>query len=172
MEHSLGYLVGILVGVLAGVGLIALLFKLKVMDMTFDERQEQARGTAYQYGFCTLVVSIWLFSQFYQAVPWVGVEAGGFLCIDLGVTVFAVTAIWKDAYLGLHKKPGRAAAVLGLCGAGCLCLSAFRMWKEGLLADGTLSLWAVIAVLSVSDLLVLAVFWYRQRSGAGEDDEV
>ena len=38
----------------------------------FDERQERARGTAYQYGFCTLAVSIWLFSQLYQAVPWIG----------------------------------------------------------------------------------------------------
>ena len=36
MEHSLGYIVGIVVGILVGVGIVALLFKLKVMDLTFD----------------------------------------------------------------------------------------------------------------------------------------
>ena len=46
MEHSLGYIVGIVVGILVGVGIVALLFKLKVMDLTFDERQERARGQA------------------------------------------------------------------------------------------------------------------------------
>ena len=44
MEHSVGYLFGLVVGVLVGVGIIALLFKLKVMDLTSDERQERARG--------------------------------------------------------------------------------------------------------------------------------
>ena len=46
MEHSVGYLFGLVVGVLVGVGIIALLFKLKVMDLTFDERQARARGQA------------------------------------------------------------------------------------------------------------------------------
>ena len=43
MNHSLGYnlgmLAGVLVGAFVGIGIIALLFKLKVMDLTFDERQ-------------------------------------------------------------------------------------------------------------------------------------
>ena len=39
MEHSLGYIVGIVVGILVGVGIVALLFKLKVRDLTLDERQ-------------------------------------------------------------------------------------------------------------------------------------
>ena len=48
MEHSLGYIFGLLVGILVGVGIVALLFKLKVMDLTVDERQGRARGQAYR----------------------------------------------------------------------------------------------------------------------------
>ena len=65
MEHSLGYnfglLAGVLVGALVGVGILALLFKLKVMDLTFDERQERARGQAYKYGFWTLLTCLLLY---------------------------------------------------------------------------------------------------------------
>ena len=59
MNLSLGYnfgiLVAVLVGALVGLGIIALLFRLKIMDLTFDERQERARGQAYKYGFWTLM---------------------------------------------------------------------------------------------------------------------
>lgn len=136
----------------------------------FDERQEQARGKAYQYGFFALAVSVWFFPQLAEAFPWIGVEAGSMLCVDLGMTVFAVTAVWKDAYLEPHKRPERTAASLALAGAGCLCLSVFRLWREGLLVDGTLNLWAVVTAVSVSDLLVLAVFWYRHISGRREEE--
>ena len=61
MEHSLGYIFGLLVGILVGVGIVALLFKLKVMDLTFDERQERARGQAYKYGFWTLLTCLLLY---------------------------------------------------------------------------------------------------------------
>ena len=58
--YNLGMLAAVLVGVLVGVGIIALLFKLKVMDLTFDERQERARGQAYKYGFWTLLTCLLL----------------------------------------------------------------------------------------------------------------
>lgn len=127
----------------------------------FDERQEQARGTAYKYGFFTLAVSIWLFSQFAKVFPWIGAEAGGFLYLSFGGAAFSVTAIWKDAYLKLHERPERTMAALALGGISCLCLSAFYVRKEGVLVDGTLSLWVVVAVISVQLLLILAVFLCR-----------
>lgn len=137
----------------------------------YDERQEQARGVAYKHGFFTLAVSIWLFSQFGDALPWIGVEAGGFLCLVAGGTVFAVTAVWKDAYLGLYKRPERTMAALALGGIGCLCLSGFYIRKEGLLVDGTLNLWAVVTAASLSDLLVLTAFLYRRFRARREEDE-
>lgn len=136
----------------------------------FDERQEQARGVAYKYGFFALAISIWLFSQFAEVFPWIGVEAGGFLCLSLGGTVFSVTAIRKDAYLRLHERPERTAAGLALGGVGCLCLSVFYIRKEGVLVQGTLNLWMVIAVMSLLLLVLLAVFLHRHFSGRREDE--
>lgn len=140
-------------------------------EWAYDERQEQARGVAYKYGFFALLISIWLFSQFAEVFPWIGVEAGGFLCVDLGVTVFAVTAVWKDAYLRLYERPGRTVAGLALVGAWCLCLGAFKVWKEGALAGGTLNLWVVIVVASIQILLVLLLFLYKQFRARREEDE-
>lgn len=136
----------------------------------FDERQEQARGVAYKHGFFALAISIWLFSQFGDALPWIGVEAGGFLCLSFGGTAFSVTVVWKDAYLGLQERPGRTAARLVPAGAGGLCLSGFYIWKEGLLVDGTLNLWAVTAVVSIELLLVLAAFLYRRFRARREEE--
>lgn len=139
-------------------------------ETSFDERQVQARGRAYQCGFFALAVSVWLFSEFGEGFPWLGVKVGAYLCLDLGATVFAVTAVWKDAYLKPREKPGRAAALLALAGAGCLCLSVFRLWREGVLVDGTLNLWVMVAAASLSDLLVLAVFWHKHISGRREEE--
>lgn len=170
VEYRLGLLLGMAVGIAAGVVILMVLFKKKVLDMHFDERQVQARGRANQCGFFALAVSVWLFSEFGEGFPWLGAKVGAYLCLDLGATVFAVTAVWKDAYLKPREKPGRAAALLALAGAGCLCLSVFRLWREGLLVDGTLNLWVMVAAASLSDLLVLAVFWHRHISGRREEE--
>lgn len=44
MSYHFGLLLGMLTGMLAGIVLVAILFKKKVLDMHFDERQELARG--------------------------------------------------------------------------------------------------------------------------------
>ena len=51
-ETMLGALVGLAV---AGV-LAAVLFRTRVLDLTFDERQQRARGTAYKYAFIATLV--------------------------------------------------------------------------------------------------------------------
>ena len=102
MEHSLGYIVGIVVGILVGVGIVALLFKLKVMDLTFDERQERARGQAYKYGFWTLLTCLLLYGFSDMVLGrWCDVLVGAMLCIAAALMVFASVCIVKDAYLSL-----------------------------------------------------------------------
>ncbi|WP_298033751.1 hypothetical protein [uncultured Dysosmobacter sp.] len=137
----------------------------------YDERQEQARGLAYKYGFLTLAVCVCLLDTVLTLFPWIGTEAGGFFCLDLGVTVFAVTAIWKDAYLRLYEKPWEVVTMWGLCGLGGLLYGVFSLRKEGLLVDGMLNLSAVLIVISGSVLLTLAVFLYRRRAAGREDEE-
>ena len=123
MEHSLGYNLGMLVGVLAGalvgVGIIALLFKLKVMDLTFDERQERARGQAYKYGFWTLLTCLLLYGFSDMVLGrWCDVITGVMLCVAVAMVVFASVCIVKDAYLGLKEKPRTVRTLLAELSAG------------------------------------------------------
>ena len=52
---------GICCGVIIGLVVVALLFKKKVLDVTFDERQERIRGMAYKYAFFTLMIAVWIY---------------------------------------------------------------------------------------------------------------
>ena len=51
MEYKLGMVFGVAVSLTVGVLIVAVLFKKRVLDMTFDERQERARGQAFKLGF-------------------------------------------------------------------------------------------------------------------------
>ncbi len=138
---------------------------------SYDERQEQARGVAYKYGFLTLAVCVFLFDMVMTLFPWVGTEVGGYLCLDLGITVFAVTAIRRDAYLRLYERPGKVVALLALSGLGGLAWGVCSLRKAGVLVDGTLNVSAALVAASVSALLTLTVFLQRHFSNRREDDE-
>ena len=60
-NYHAGLALGILVGVIAASGLLAFLFKKKVLDCHFDERQERIRGMAYKYAFFTLMIAVWIY---------------------------------------------------------------------------------------------------------------
>lgn len=81
----------------------------------YDERQMIGRGKAFQAGFFTLLIAggicnIW---DFVSPLP-----GGSFLwnigVLLLGVTVFAVTAIHFDAYVGMYDSP-RQFLTMGAC---------------------------------------------------------
>ena len=54
-------MLGALVGLAVAAVLIGVLIRAKVLDMTFDERQERARGTAYKYAFIATLVTAALY---------------------------------------------------------------------------------------------------------------
>ena len=163
MEHSLGYNLGMLVGVLAGalvgVGIIALLFKLKVMDLTFDERQERARGQAYKYGFWTLVICLLLYGFSDMVLGrWCDVITGVMLCVAVAMVVFASVCIVKDAYLSLKEKPRQVMTLLTVISILNLGIG-FMNWKHGqVVKDGVLSYSAVNGICGVMILTILVVY--------------
>lgn len=159
MEHSLGYIFGLLVGILVGVGVIALLFKLKVMDLTFDERQERARGQAYKYGFWTLVVCLFLYGFSDQIFGrWCDVLTGAMLCIGAALMVFASVCIVKDAYLSLKEKPRSVMTLLVVVSALNLAIGAMN-WKNGrVMEDGVLTSAAVNGICGLMVLTILVVY--------------
>ena len=64
---------GICCGMIIGLVVVALLFKKKVLDVTFDERQERIRGMAYKYAFFTLMIAVtahWIWPWAAGATLW------------------------------------------------------------------------------------------------------
>ena len=163
MDHSLGYnfglLAGVLVGALVGVGIVALLFKLKVMDLTFDERQERARGQAYKYGFWTLLTCLLLYGFSDMVLGrWCDVITGVMLCLAGALVVFASVCIVKDAYLSLKEKPRQVMTLLTVISILNLGIG-FMNWKHGqVVKDGVLTYSAVNGICGVMILTILVVY--------------
>ena len=163
MNHSLGYnfgmLTGVLVGALAGIGIIVLLFKMKVMDLTFDERQERARGQAYKYGFWTLLGCLLLYGFSDMVLGrWCDVITGVMLCVAVAMVVFASVCIVKDAYLSLKEKPRAIMTLLTVISALNLAIGAAN-WKSGrVVKDGVLTYNAVNGICGVITLTILVVY--------------
>ena len=176
MEHSLGYNLGMLVGVLAGtlvgVGIIALLFKLKVMDLTFDERQERARGQAYKYGFWTLVICLLLYGFSDMALGrWCDVIAGVMLCVAAAMVMFASVCIVKDAYLSLKEKPRTVMTMLTVVSILNLVIGVMN-WKNGrVMEDGILTFAAVNGICGAMVLVILVIYVANYLLGRREAGE-
>ena len=163
MEHSLGYnfglLAGVLVGALVGVGIVALLFKLKVMDLTFDERQERARGQAYKYGFWTLMTCLLLYGFSDMVLGrWCDVLTGVMLCVAAALIVFGSVCIVKDAYLSLKEKPRTIMTLLTVIALLNLSIGAMNLKNGRVVKDGVLTYGAVNGICGVLMLTILVVY--------------
>ena len=159
MNYHAGLVFGLLCGILAGVASVALLFKKKVMSMDFDERQESARGKAYQYGFFTLMVCLYGYGVSEMILGrWCETLAGMTLCIAISLGVFAVTCILKDAYLGLREKPRQIMTLFTLIAAFNLGLGGMYLYSGDLVVDGILTFRAVNPILGFTILIILAVY--------------
>lgn len=171
MEHSLGYIFGLLAGVLVGVGIVALLFKLKVMDLTFDERQERARGQAYKYGFWTLMTCLLYGFSDMVLGRWCDAIAGAMLCIAAALMVFASVCIVKDAYLSLKEKPRAVLTTLTIVAALNLAIGVMN-WKNGrVVEDGILTSGGVNGICGFMALVILVVYLVNYLLAKREDGE-
>lgn len=110
---SVAYIAGVIAGVLVGLAVVVLIFviagkkrRLRFGKCAYDERQQFARGKAFQAGFFTILI----YEAVYAIVDAAGVKwcknlTGILLGLFLGVTVFAVVAITKDAYMSINERP-------------------------------------------------------------------
>ena len=163
MDHSLGYniglLAGVLVGALVGVGIVALLFKLKVRDRTLDERQERARGQAYKYGFWTMMACLLLYGFSDMVLGrWCDVITGVMLCAAPALMVFASVCIVKDAYLSLKEKPRKIMMLLTVIAALNLGIGGMNLKCGRVVKDGVLTYGAVNGICGAMLLVILVVY--------------
>lgn len=160
MDHyHAGAALGIGVGILAGLFVLALLFKKKVLDMHFDERQERARGKAFQYGFFTLLITAYGYGiSDVMFGRWCDVLTGVTLCVAAGLCVFAVTCILKDAYLSLREKPRTVMTMFALLSAVNLGFGGMYAVSGGLVENGVLTFRAVNPIIGFTTLVILIVY--------------
>ncbi len=158
-NYHAGLALGILVGVIAASGLLAFLFKKKVLDCHFDERQERARGKAFQYGFFTLLIAAYAYGVSDVLLGrWCDVLTGVTLCIALALCVFAVTCILKDAYLSLREKPRTIMTFFALLSIVNLGLGVMYHISPGLTENGVLTFRAVNPIIGAAVLVILIVY--------------
>lgn len=160
MDHyHTGMALGLAAGIIAGLIFVAFLFKKKVLDMHFDERQERARGKAFQYGFFTLLIAVYAYGvSDVMFGKWCDVLTGVTLCVTAGLCVFAVTCILKDAYLSLREKPRTVMTMFALISAVNLGLGAMHAFSGDLVENGVLTFRAVNPIMGFAILAILIVY--------------
>lgn len=110
---TIATVVGVITGVVVALVLAALvgvLFRKRgnvgFGRAKYDERQQFARGKAFQAGFITVLIYELLYALGdLLGLRWTVHFTGVMIGLFLGVAVFGVVAICKDAYLSLNEKP-------------------------------------------------------------------
>ncbi len=173
MDHyHAGIALGLAIGLLAGFLFVAFLFKRKVLDMHFDERQERARGKAFQYGFFTLLISAYAYAVSDMVLGrWCDPMAGVTLCVAAGMCVFAVTCILKDAYLSLREKPRTIMTMFALLSSVNLGFGVLHHIHPGLVENGVLTYRAVNPIIGLATLVILVVYIVNYLLRPREEEE-
>lgn len=75
----------------------------KKVKTKYDERQKQARGKAYTYGFYTMIISSYalMLAHMFGLGHFIGFY-GYIATVILGIIVQMTYAIFKDAYVGMN----------------------------------------------------------------------
>lgn len=158
-EKQLGIAVGLAAGIAVGVLVVVLLFKKRILDCTFDERQERARGMAFKYGFFTLMFAVILYGMLDMVLgPWCDAMAGATLCMCAGILVFAVTCIVKDAYLSLKEKPRYVMTLFTVMSAVNILLGVTHIWDGDMVENGVLTFRCTNLAVGIMTTVVLAVY--------------
>lgn len=160
MDHyHAGIMVGLAAGIVAGLIFVAFLFRKKVLDCHFDERQELARGKAFQYGFFTLLISTYVYGTSDVVFGrWCDALAGVTICLAISLCVFAVTCILKDAYLSLREKPRVVMTMFALLTLINLGFGVMYGVSGDLVEDGVLTFRAVNPIIGLATLVILIVY--------------
>lgn len=156
MTYASGYLMGVGCGLIV-VGLVLMAKKKQGKGCDFDERQELERGRGFKYGFFTLLLYNLLYgvTMIDESSAWCEPFVGYFIGACLGLAVFGVYCIWKEAYASLSQTPIAVYTILGFSAATQILLGLTNMEQDRLIEDGKLTVRSANLFLGV----VCALFW-------------
>lgn len=167
--------------ILTGIGYLVLILVIAVFAWaclrenrdSYDERQRLARGTAARAGFFAVMAyelcyAVTLGLEFYWCDAVTGVIVGPWL----GISVFLVAAIWKDAYVRLYERAGVlwGALIFVLLVDGANLAMSVRdsaLIRDGMLTGAVDSL--MVAATDLAMLIALAAHTIRGRREEKEE---
>lgn len=159
--NNVAYFTGLAVGIVIGLVLVALAIRFcrgswKYSKSKYDERQKIAMGKAYRDGFWTLLIAVVLVT-FITKIPAIA-EYSELLfptACFIGIGVYIVGCIMRDAYMGINDNAKRWTIVLAVIGVINLVGAVGIIKADGLLA-GWLNLLCVMLIV-----VVLATYGIR-----------
>jgi 4-amino-4-deoxy-L-arabinose transferase-like glycosyltransferase len=163
----MAFKIGVLTGIVVGLLIVVLLLKKRVVCKEFDERQELARGKAFQYAFFTLLGCVLVLG----CVDQLDAMARGMLSICIAITVFAITAIRKDAYLSLYENPRTVMILFAVLAAFNLLLGIRSALDGKLVENGVLTFRVTNLLLAVMLVVIMVAYGLRCLSRREEEDE-
>lgn len=182
---SISYIMGFIVGVVLILALLAaiILFTMKMSTnknegfvAKYDERQNAARGTAFKWGFYTMMIGVSLASIYHMIFE--GHEDSinpmyiDLLLLLIGLLVYASVSIWKNAYIGLNQTYKRSIITLGAIGVMNLGVGAMNLSLSFGRAITNLALGLMIVIICAEMMLKHHLDAKRASAeDADEDDE-
>lgn len=174
MNHfNLGIISGIIFGVL--ILAIARWFRKRRGErilQEYDERQLQARSSAYATAFMVVLILICIDGLIKLAgITWYEEPFGEFAAIMIGLIVFAYKAVMNDAFLGNNEEAGGKNFKLLYLLVGFSQATIGLTSLDEMVADGIITMHALCLVTGLTFLSVAAMMIYHERCQKAEEEE-
>jgi len=176
MEYKLGFLVGLIIAMGLGGFIVIFLIKLTRKDGKikgqYDERQLQARGDGFKYGFFTQMFYSLALATFSMAEIEIPVENDVLLMLGalLGVFVYAIYCISKEAYISLNENKKRLTILFSFIGLINLVPGIESIVHGRIIVDGIVTS-AVINLVCAVEILIVTIVMNLHRSKADEEED-
>ncbi|MDE5856731.1 MAG: hypothetical protein K2H06_06765 [Anaeroplasmataceae bacterium] len=156
--YPLGFFTGLFISILF-VSLISIVIRKKRPCQTqFDERQLKSRGSCFCVSFFFLLICLLIDGVVRNILDydWSSFLVGVFTWGMLSIGVFAILAIWKDAYTSEGENKLRLSIFLGIVGLIDSIVGIISVIQNEFVADGKVTV-SFINLLGGVVLLVTAV---------------
>lgn len=155
--YALGVLVGVLVELLLVVVFMKAINRDGKIKTEYDERQKEARGKGYMYGFWAIIIANALLCTFSNSFDMTVLGSTVyFIPILVGVIVQVTYCIFKDAYIGLNNNMTRFVIIMSIVTVFNLFVGVKAYLDGELIKQGTVSS-AFVNVLCGGIFLILTI---------------
>ncbi|MCM1130991.1 MAG: hypothetical protein NC310_03005 [Roseburia sp.] len=158
LMYPLGFGTGLFISVLCVSLLSIVIRKKKSYQTQFDERQLKSRGTCFCVSFFFLLIFLFIDGIVRNLLDyeWSSYLVGVFTWGMLSIGVFAIMAIWKDAYTSEGENKLRFSIFLGVIGLIDCVVGIVLLMQDGFVINGQIGT-AFINLLGGTVLLVTAI---------------